>query len=294
MSIDPLSTVPWATPIRRRTSVLSKVRPKSAMVGSYSERPPPFDLMANDWPLVGGPRFKTDDDINPHSLESPFDYSKPLPVLPDTEPRHRSAKSFSSTLLPDVRGLARRLSNSLRIGGSKSGKDNTREQLKKQLLSPDVSATPYQNKPEYGSKSKGSGWFRSPASLRHRHARPSLDLLSPTPQNLTRTNTFPIPGHGSEPPVLPNESSGSAARASAAAQNEMLGVAQFLISKADARAMDNRLPRDSESGIGIDMRDRANGTGEEDVTIIRRGMITFLRGLDMKSHSCRSDAIPTS
>jgi hypothetical protein len=269
------------------------------MVGNYNREAPPFDLTANDWPSFSSQRFKTDEDIRPYTRENPFDYSKPLPGIPyerpDPEPHQGPSKSFSSALLPDIRGLARRMSNSLRIGTSKSGKDGNRDRISQLSLPLDALPAQTPNKQEFGSKSKSSSWFRTPASLRHRHERPSLDMLkSTTPLPLKLTNTSPIPGHGSEPPVLPAHTSGSAARASAAAQNGMMGVAQVLISKADARASDNKLSRDSESGIGIDMRDRPDNNGEDSTAIVRRGKHLFFFGYVTRSNCYRSNGMLAS
>jgi F-box and WD-40 domain protein 1/11 len=65
-------------------------------------------------------------------------------------------------------------------------------------------------------------------------------------------------------------SKGAAARAAAAAQNEIVKVGR-VTSKVDSKVLDFKLSRDSESGIGIDMRDRAESS-EIELAVVRIGM----------------------
>ena len=76
-----------------------------------------------------------------------------------------------------------------------------------------------------------------------------------------------IPGFGYEPPRAPADlSSGAAARAAAAAQNEILATMRSL------SLAGTQINRDSESGVGIEVRDQADvGPGLE-IPIVRQGM----------------------
>lgn len=73
----------------------------------------------------------------------------------------------------------------------------------------------------------------------------------------------PRPGTGMKPPRIPDDMmSGAAARAAAATQNEILESVRNL------RLLEPKIPRDSESGIGIEMRDRWE---EDEDEVVRKG-----------------------
>lgn len=116
------------------------------------------------------------------------------------------------------------------------------------------------------SHSKSSAWLRRCVSATFRHPRRPSALLPPHDDASIHVGYLdtPIPGIGIEPPIIPdNLTSGAAARAAAATQNEVLECVRNL------RLTDPKIPRDSESGIGIEMRER----GEEsiDIPIPRKG-----------------------
>lgn len=116
------------------------------------------------------------------------------------------------------------------------------------------------------SHSKASGWLRRCVSATFRHPRrPSASFQSHDDASFhVDYLTSPIPGIGIEPPIIPdNLTSGAAARAAAATQNEILECVRNL------RLTEPKIRRDSESGIGIEMRER----GEEsiDIPIPRKG-----------------------
>lgn len=98
--------------------------------------------------------------------------------------------------------------------------------------------------------------------------RPSLNSVSALQGFYAPTASVPapIPGHGMEPPILPNDRfSGAAARAAAAAQNERMEMVKLEMAKMECELLpkvsDVRL--DSESGIGIDLRDRSDASDTE-------------------------------
>ena len=102
-------------------------------------------------------------------------------------------------------------------------------------------------------RSKAPRWVRRCLSFTfHHHQRP-LHTASPYHQPLFE-NECPIslmPGSGMGPPKIPEDlGSGAAARAAAATQNEIVESIRIL------RLTEPKIPRDSESGIGIEMRDQ--------------------------------------
>ena len=75
-----------------------------------------------------------------------------------------------------------------------------------------------------------------------------------------------VPGFGYESPRPPaDSSSGAAARAAAAAQNEILATMRSL------SLLEPKLTRDSESGVGIEVRDHTDEFAESEVPIVRQG-----------------------
>ncbi|KAL8735440.1 MAG: hypothetical protein Q9181_002838 [Wetmoreana brouardii] len=109
-------------------------------------------------------------------------------------------------------------------------------------------------------------WLRRCVSTTFRHPRRTVDHQSPTAtakwaQQDSLDPTLPIVAV--VPPTrLDSNSSGAAARAAAAAQNEMLDYLRKL------RAKERNVRRDSESGVGIDTRH-----AEAETAIERRGRL---------------------
>lgn len=214
------------------------------------------------------------------------DFTTPTPgrILSATEPlcdnqlgtrrplRRSASKSISSfrSGAHEIGSLVRRMSLSLRSKGNKNKHD-----------SPNASnATMYMPEPlaqleASAGRPKPSSWFRT----QRPHRRPSLPLLNNRPSLpiLTQDSEVPfssrrpsitalVPGTGPLPPIVPNNlNNGAAARAAAAAQNEAIAESNKTNATAqrstDLRPLDRvsdlKLTRDSESGIGIDMRDQS-------------------------------------
>ena len=86
-----------------------------------------------------------------------------------------------------------------------------------------------------------------------------------------------VPGFGYEPTrPAANLSSGAAARAAAAAQNEILATMRSL------SLAEPKLNRDSESGVGIEVRDRTDELVEWDIAIVRQGTYpAFIFGVSL-------------
>lgn len=199
---------------------------------------------------------------------------KEMESFPEAVPRRRSAKSFSSLRHPmdGLVALGRRLSVTIR---SKSSRNNLR-------VPGDEDEEPH-NYHLYGHshfKRHTSGHYegrsRAWSGGQSINRRPSLNSVSALQSFYAPTASIPtpIPGHGKEPPILPNHKfSGAAARAAAAAQNERMEMVKLEMARAEReRFLDSKFPQDSESGIGIDLRDRSDQS-EVDLAIVRIGKI---------------------
>lgn len=178
--------------------------------------------------------------------------------FPDPVPRRRGAKSFSHLRHPvdGLLSLGRRLSISIR---SKSSKHAT---------------TPSVGDASHNRRVRGGSWdARSKdaeqvdnGSINHR--RPSLSSVSAlhTLYRPTDVSQVPALGRRPEPFALPEwDHAGAATRAAAAAQNKSSKVEWLHL-----RTVCSSLIQDSESGIGIDLRDQSE-TEEFGSTLVRIG-----------------------
>ena len=97
----------------------------------------------------------------------------------------------------------------------------------------------------------------TPDSFTNSHVLALLESLADGKRHAflqpTASIPTPIPGHGKEPPILPNHKfSGAAARAAAAAQNERVEMAKIEMARAEReRFLDSKFPQDSESGANM-------------------------------------------
>lgn len=180
--------------------------------------------------------------------------------FPGPSPRHRGAKSFSNLRHPvdGLRSLGRRLSVTIRTKSS-------RQSL--QPLQGPSSVEP-SNKDDVASGSQDAKlkntWYSGVSVNR----RPSVNSVSALQSFYAPTASVPapIPGNGLEPPILPNDiSAGSAARAAAAAQNELARA-----ERVPSKTSESKLTRDTESGIAIDMR-RDSEILADDSSVVRIG-----------------------
>lgn len=147
--------------------------------------------------------------------------------FPEPAHRRRGAKSFSSLRHPvdGLRALGRRLSVTIRDKSSRT------------LTHADHNGTIHDGQEHNFDRRNSVQGFSIP---------------------------LPIPGNGIEPPVLPDHiHSGAAARAAAAAQNEMVRRVEHM-----------KLTPDSESGIGIVLQDRADFSDFES-DLVRRDPLAF-------------------
>ena len=239
MQRDPLPV----TPSRRRPSVSFKGRPRTATS-------PQTDSKLSVWNGLFPEEFCGDDQDQVFEEINHF---------PEPIPRRRGAKSFSSLRHPvdGLRTLGRRLSVTIRRSS-------------RQQLHPPQDASPVEPSGYNNGAVSGSRHGRSISNCldgRLFHRRPSANTM-PAVQNFyvpTAPVPAPIPGNGLEPPILPEDMfAGSAARAAAAAQNELARA-----ERVTSHTSESKITRDTESGIGIDLRDPE--ISEADYGAVRTG-----------------------
>ena len=127
--------------------------------------------------------------------------------------------------------------------------------------------------------SKASEWLRRAAYTRFGHRRYStsapMAAFGQRPET-SYDNASEYRGVA-EPPRWDSldysHTSGAAARAAAAAQNEFGIFARALVTRGDNRTSGLKTTEDSESGIGIDLRDRVEETTEAAVPVVRQGQV---------------------
>ncbi|KAN0070115.1 WD40-repeat-containing domain protein [Elaphomyces granulatus] len=251
---------------RRRPSFGLKARPGTAFPGGVSTQNTAWAQTAAWQPLgAGGLDDNTvlyedsserlyryvnvgEDEYSGHVLEETH-------IFPSPVTRHRSTKSFSSFRqgVDGLRALGRRLSVTIRRKSSK----HCLHVCQGESYQDDSTTTRH-----HGGRGNWEGRSKNSYSI---NRRPSLHSVSAL-QNFyasTCRAAPPIPGNGSEPPVFPDDlTRGAAARAAAAAQNEM-AKAERAGPRVDSKLLDLVITRDSESGIDIDIRDRSEISDSE-------------------------------
>ena len=151
-------------------------------------------------------------------------------------------------------------------------------------------ASPEENKEQHSSASddviepKTSGWLRRAASTILPYEQRSSgitrsDSQEASPQTFSVSAALPI--ISVEPPrFLYNPSSGAAARAAAAAASgEMFGSVYSIAVRSETGLVEPKVNTDSESGIGIDIRDQSEEVTENTDNmppIVRKGSSTLV------------------
>lgn len=241
--------------------MLLRARPKTAAQGEMPGAGVPW---MNPGPWALNPSYDSGEDSQVHLCEHDHansDVFEEISVFPEPIPRQRTAKSFSSIRhgVDGLRALGRRLSVTIR---GKTPKHN--------LYVPHEVHQDVNEEKSPGVVTEGrhrNAWFKGHSINR----RPSLHSVSAlhTFYAPTANVTNFIPGMGFEPPVFSNNlSEGAAARAAAAAQNEMAKNGRN-ISPGDSKIFD------SESGIGIDLRDRAD-LSDSELAVVRLDPVAYL------------------
>ncbi|EGE85066.1 F-box and WD40 domain-containing protein [Blastomyces dermatitidis ATCC 18188] len=286
--------------VRRRPSLLAGFRPKTATTGadpplaplpplpsrphtgvwvphkdgSYREAVSPFshEIAVCD-PGTGQLQPQQPGYIaTPTLVESEDDNT-----FPSLKTRHRASKSFSNLrhgVTHELRAVARRLSLTLR---HKSSKYN--------LAVPMGGKDDGNTSDDYRSADSGAVMGPRPGRSFHRPSYSNLNALnrygSPPPP--VPYVADPIPGNGSEPPILPDDlSRGAAARAAAAAQNEMVKIGR-VASGGDSKIFESEtvlleesdVSGDSESGIDVNLQNNVD-VSKDDSEVVRKNPMDYL------------------
>lgn len=144
----------------------------------------------------------------------------------------------------------------------------------------------YHGRPRLSMLSEHDPIIRTPSFLRRymsskTHGRPQTPSMpvpsykEPSPRSFHLPAPVPefglLPGFGFEPSKPPTDlSSGAAARAAAAAQNEILATMRSL------SLAEPKINRDSESGVGIEIRESTEETTGSEVPVVRQGNCSAL------------------
>ncbi|KAK2743657.1 hypothetical protein FQN57_004766 [Myotisia sp. PD_48] len=272
-------------PVRRRNTLLSKVRPRTSG-GEHAFSQQGGRAHTGIWVPHEDGSYREAVSHFSHEI-APIPTSHHDPSLPAIDvhdgdvqapvvSRHRHSKSFSSVRhgVNELKTIARSFSLSLRHKGNKRPIDVPQA----------IDEPPLTNVRSCDSKA-GAGWFRSHRLPR----RPSLSAIGalnrfypPVPVQLHEP-CFLIP----EPPLAEELSGGAAARAAAAAQNEMVKIEKLESNKdserdffeMDAHFQEMKLTAkvslDSESGIEINLQDSTDGT-EDDSDFVRKDPVGAL------------------
>lgn len=179
--------------------------------------------------------------------------------FPDPIPRRRGVKSFSNLLHPvdGLRSLRRRLSVTIRTKSCRHA------------LPPASPVEPSGNRYVESRNQDGRLQSTCPSGVSV-NRRPSAMSLSALHNFYVPPASVPVPvpGRGLEPPILPDDTSaGAAARAAAAAQNELARA-----ERVPSKSSESKLTRDTESGIGIDLRDHSEVSVDES-NVVRVGKL---------------------
>jgi len=256
---------------RRRPSLSLRPRPRTAAHPIAL----PKDYTFDQWQKASLVEA-CDDDASAVEEMEPF---------PEAVPRRRAAKSFSSLRHPmdGLVALGRRLSVTLRNKASKQNLPVSGEEQNDESCHYHHTAGHSSHKRNAASGSWGvrsRAWSHGP-NTGSINRRPSLNSVSGLHGFYVPTASIPaaIPGHGFEPPILPDDlCAGAAARAAAAAQNEQMELARLEMAKMEwdwIKTSEMRLTNDSESGIGIDLRDGSD-LSDTELDILRIDPVSYL------------------
>ncbi|KAL8708236.1 MAG: hypothetical protein Q9220_006813 [cf. Caloplaca sp. 1 TL-2023] len=255
---------PTFSPPRRRLSLFSKARARPKKGSAESSRADTLCCCAEDAAPVPGHDAKHMVAVDNDAASGRVDYAV---VRPTTSASRRPRASFSgfNRAMNDIRAFPDRFTPQrgrtpaeATLGELDSAFQNMTAVDEKSVASISIWDDGIHQRPQ----AKPAGWLRRCMSSTFRHRRRTSEVSSrPSTALWTQQDSFlPKPPVGVNPPTLPeNTSGGTAARAAAAAQNEMLDYMRRL------RAKERHVREDSESGVGIDTR-----PPEIESTIIRR------------------------
>ncbi|KAL1953071.1 hypothetical protein VTO42DRAFT_3633 [Malbranchea cinnamomea] len=212
-------------------------------------------------PVESGAFLPLPQPIDPRGFELP----------PKTSRKRQHSKSFSGLRhgVGGLRSVVRRLSLSVKHHHKISKQHSAAAMAQTEG---DMDQIMRENE-MYGEDMK-SPWYQSRPVVH----QPSFNSLNGVGWGPSHFVPQPIPGYGTEPPILPDDlSSGAAARAAAAAQNEQIRLDRKA-SKIDYQSFRDDLPIkpsfDSESGIEISIQDATDS--EDEVDIVRKDPANIL------------------
>ncbi|TPX19742.1 hypothetical protein DIZ76_017534 [Coccidioides immitis] len=265
--------------VRRRPSFLSKVRPKTAGADQGSDRrSEPFHPAI--WAPSGDGSYK---EAVSHFYHEPAIPKRAnaefldLPATNELEPSEsfgssttrRHSKSISSIRygVSELRAAVRRFSFTIRHRSYKHSLDVPLEE-----------GAPETHPGDCSRKEPRHGGFRN--HRMHRQSFSSLHALNRS-QSHTSGIPLPIPANTPDLPLFPEElSGGEAARAAAAAQNEIIRLERVTSTTetkdfAISQGNDTKPSLDSESGIEINIQDSVRGS-EDDLDVVRKDPVEYL------------------
>ena len=198
------------------------------------------------------------DNLHSESISASTDSCARDPNVRSQRDDHYLGKSAIST-------SGHRRSKSLH-GWDKSGEEGSAESVP----SPWRPSTSLTSKRNPATTPTACGWLRRCMSttLGRRHRPEHISTITPEDSSLRDIAvTLLVPGIGIEPPQVPDSTtSGAAARAAAAAQNEIHENVRNM------RLAEPTVTRDSESGIGIEVRERGGENADSTIPVVRRGV----------------------
>jgi F-box and WD-40 domain protein 1/11 len=253
-------------PPRRQTSLLYKRRPVTSYNNDAYCDPVASDALPNMMSGYERTRWKERppsqiidcDPESPTGFETTTNNNPSMDIIQTPRP-HRSSSVHLSSFKQGLQSFGRRMSVSLRSKGNRNKVNASNVSHATNTMSSDHTS----QRRALQSKQKASKWFRSPSVAKRRPSLPLLNQYSESdPPRYSSSSPPPATSRG--PPLLPfDRNTGAAARAAAAAQNEALHYYQRqspVLNPEMPRLSDLKLTRDSESGIGIEIQDRAEST----------------------------------
>ena len=206
---------------------------------------------------VTGPLMDLETSINAFNIDNHSKEWESSTVLPSKEHRRPRKASFGDAL-HDLRSFPQKTMRSI-IG--LCGKENS---------------TAIESDREHSDQPPSPNWLRRAASTSFgRSRRPSLLKTLTTHNKTSRTPPDSTsPGTGIGPSISPvTLVGGAAARAAAAAQNERIESKRMSVPRQDPRSVEPPVPTDSESGIGIEIRDRFDCM-DMTLPVVRQGVFS--------------------
>ncbi|KAL8752501.1 MAG: hypothetical protein Q9199_005694 [Rusavskia elegans] len=240
-------------PLRRRPSIFSRVKSRSIKMSSGPEKP----VARPAGQCVGRLPEEEQKDVSDDVLDPASNVGR----TPQSSIKRKPRASFSgfSHAVPDFRTIPKRMASQRKSPAvANDFYHNDLDFIHQTVPSAHEKSTDEHSVWDEGSHPhphpKAPGWLRRCVSTTFRHRRRTFDSPSrPATAKWTHNDTccIPTPAIRASPPTLPeNGTSGAAARAAAAAQNEMLDY----LRKYKKDWKDRKVRGDAESGVGIDTR----------------------------------------